>query len=124
MVWGKHKKNRTSLLVQLANMEEHPENVSINRLILIKGTPFENNTAVDDFDFVRTIAVARIMMLKFMISLSTGREKMSAELQALCFMAGANSLFYGTKLLTIANMEQHEDVALFERLNIKAMEVN
>ncbi len=117
---GESVRDRASLLVQLANMGTPPESVPINRLIPIKGTPLENNDQVDDFDFLRTIAVARIMMPKSMVRLSAGRETMNEQLQALCFMAGANSIFYGDKLLTTPNADQVTDKELFERLNITA----
>jgi len=115
---GETERDRASMLAQLANMLTPPESVPINRLIPIKGTPLGDNKPVDDFDFVRTIAVARIMMPKSMVRLSAGRENMSSELQALCFMAGANSIFYGAKLLTSPNADQDDDNALFERLNL------
>ncbi|GAA5104268.1 biotin synthase BioB [Wohlfahrtiimonas larvae] len=115
---GETRRDRASMLTQLANMLTPPESVPINRLIPIKGTPLGDNKPVDDFDFVRTIAVARIMMPKSMVRLSAGRENMSSELQALCFMAGANSIFYGAKLLTSPNADQDDDNALFERLNL------
>ncbi|GGZ77258.1 biotin synthase [Ignatzschineria indica] len=117
---GESVRDRASLLVQLANMGTPPESVPINRLIPIAGTPFEENQRVDDFDFLRTIAVARIMMPKSMVRLSAGRETMSEELQALCFMAGANSIFYGDKLLTTPNADQITDKELFEKLDITA----
>lgn len=115
---GETERDRASMLTQLANMLTPPESVPINRLIPIQGTPLGDNKPVDDFDFVRTIAVARIMMPKSMVRLSAGRENMSSELQALCFMAGANSIFYGAKLLTSPNADQDDDNALFERLNL------
>lgn len=117
---GEELKDRASLLVQLANMDKAPESVPINRLIPIKGTPLGENEPVDDFDFIRTIAVARIMMPESMVRLSAGRETMSPELQALCFMAGANSIFYGAKLLTSPNADKDDDNALFERLDLTA----
>lgn len=115
---GETQRDRASMLAQLANMLTPPESVPINRLVPIQGTPLASNKPVDDFDFVRTIAVARIMMPKSMVRLSAGRESMSSELQALCFMAGANSLFYGAKLLTSPNADKNDDNALFERLNL------
>lgn len=119
---GETERDRASMLTQLANMLTPPESVPINRLIPIQGTPLGDNKPVDDFDFVRTIAVARIMMPKSMVRLSAGRENMSSELQALCFMAGANSIFYGAKLLTSPNADQDDDNALFERLNLTPAE--
>ena len=117
---GESVRDRASLLVQLANMGTPPESVPINRLIPIEGTPFEGNQRVDDFDFLRTIAVARIMMPKSMVRLSAGRETMSEELQALCFMSGANSIFYGDKLLTTPNADQITDKELFAKLDLTA----
>ena len=117
---GESVRDRASLLAQLANMGTPPESVPINRLIPIAGTPFEGNQRVDDFDFLRTIAVARIMMPKSMVRLSAGRETMSEELQALCFMSGANSIFYGDKLLTTPNADQITDQELFEKLDLTA----
>ncbi len=117
---GESVRDRASLLVQLANMETPPESVPINRLIPIDGTPLAGTKAVDDFDFLRTIAVARIMMPQSMVRLSAGRETMNDQLQALCFMAGANSIFYGDKLLTTPNADQGGDMALFDRLDIIA----
>ncbi len=119
---GETQRDRASMLTQLANMLTPPESVPINRLVPIQGTPLANNKPVDDFDFVRTIAVARIMMPKSMVRLSAGRESMSSELQALCFMAGANSLFYGAKLLTSPNADKDDDNALFDRLNLTPAE--
>lgn len=95
--------DRAGLLVQLANLSPQPESVPINMLVKVKGTPLENEAEVDPFDFVRIIAVARIMMPASHVRLSAGREKMNDQMQALCFMAGANSIFYGCKLLTTAN---------------------
>ncbi len=119
---GETERDRASMLTQLANMLTPPESVPINRLIPIQGTPLGDNDPVDDFDFVRTIAVARIMMPKSMVRLSAGRENMSSELQALCFMAGANSIFYGAKLLTSPNADQDDDNALFQRLDLTPAE--
>lgn len=119
---GETQRDRASMLTQLANMLTPPESVPINRLVPIQGTPLADNKPVDDFDFVRTIAVARIMMPKSMVRLSAGRESMSSELQALCFMAGANSLFYGAKLLTSPNADKDDDNALFDRLNLTPAE--
>ncbi|MDT9587679.1 MAG: biotin synthase BioB [Candidatus Arsenophonus melophagi] len=110
--------DRVALLVQLANLPQVPESIPINMLIKIKGTPLENNEDVDPFDFIRTIAVARIMMPTSFVRLSAGREQMNDQMQALCFMAGANSLFYGCKLLTASNPSQDKDQELFSKLNI------
>lgn len=110
--------DRAALLLQLANLFQAPESVPINMLIKVKGTPLENNENLDPFDFIRTIAVARLMMPTSFIRLSAGREQMNEQMQALCFMAGANSLFYGCKLLTAINPKQDKDQQLFRKLNI------
>ncbi|MGB0893577.1 MAG: biotin synthase BioB [Parashewanella sp.] len=116
---GEEAKDRAGLLQQLANMPKQPESVPINMLVKVAGTPFENLDDLDPFEFVRTIAVARIMMPFSHVRLSAGREKMTDELQAMCFFAGANSIFYGCKLLTTANPEENHDVQLFKRLGIR-----
>ncbi|MBT0501646.1 biotin synthase BioB [Morganella morganii subsp. morganii] len=116
---GEVVRDRAAMLVQLANLPKAPESVPINMLAKIKGTPFEDNEEVDPFDFVRTIAVARIMMPTSHVRLSAGREMMNEQTQALCFMAGANSIFYGCKLLTTTNPEENTDIALFKKLGIK-----
>ena len=108
--------DRINFLLELANMETHPDSVPINQLIPIKGTPLENAQAIDEIDFVRTIAVARISMPKSVVRLSAGRENMSDSLQALCFFAGANSIFYGDKLLTASNSKKCRDHILLETL--------
>ncbi len=115
---GEDAKDRAGLLVNLANLEKHPESVPINMLVKVQGTPLENVEDLDPIEFVRTIAVARIMMPHSHVRLSAGREKMSDEMQALCFFAGANSIFYGDKLLTTANPEANQDLQLFRRLGI------
>ena len=120
---GESREDRAGLLAQLANLEAHPESVPINRLVRVKGTPLDGAAELDPFEFVRTIAVARILMPRSMVRLSAGRETMSDELQALCFLAGANSIFYGEKLLTTGNPEVEADRRLFERLGIKPMRV-
>lgn len=117
---GETKQDRISFLHQLANMEQPPESVPINRLIAIKGTPLEDQKELDSFEFIRTIATARILMPKSHVRLSAGRESMTDELQALCFMAGANSIFLGDKLLTADNPSEDKDLALMERLGLKA----
>ena len=117
---GETRAARISLLAELANMEMPPESVPINNLIPMPGTPMENAPPIDPFEFVRMIAVARICMPESMVRLSAGRQKMNDELQALCFFAGANSIFYGDKLLTGSNPEATRDMALFERLGIVA----
>lgn len=119
---GETNDDRINMLVFLANLEEPPESVPINRLIKIPGTPLENQDPVDPFDFVRTIALARIIMPKSYVRLSAGRESMSDELQALCFMAGANSIFYGEKLLTTDNPIPEKDNRLFKRLGLEKLQ--
>ena len=114
------REQRAGLLQALANLPEHPESVPINRLVAVPGTPLANAEALDPFEFVRTIAIARILMPSSYVRLSAGRESMSDELQALCFLAGANSIFYGEKLLTTANPAVEQDRALFARLGIHA----
>lgn len=115
---GESAQDRAGLLMQLANLPEHPQSVPINMLVKVKGTPMENVDDLEPFDFVRTIAVARIMMPASHVRLSAGREDMNEQMQALCFMAGANSIFYGCKLLTTSNPDTHEDVLLFKKLGI------
>ena len=116
---GETNEDRMSMLVVLANMDIPPESVPINQLIPIPGTPLEKQHPVDGFDFVRTIAVARILMPDSYVRLSAGREQMSDELQALCFMAGVNSIFYGNKLLTADNATPDRDASLFMRMGLK-----
>ncbi len=106
---GEEVKDRAAMLVQLANLPQPPESVPINMLAKIKGTPLADNEDVDPFDFIRTIAVARIMMPRSYVRLSAGREQMSEQTQAFCFMAGANSIFYGCKLLTTTNPTEDKD---------------
>ncbi|MBV2209123.1 MAG: biotin synthase BioB [Thermomonas sp.] len=120
---GETRRQRAGLLVTLANLPAHPDSVPINRLVAVKGTPLANAPALDPFEFVRTIAVARILMPKSMVRLSAGRETMSDELQALCFTAGANSIFHGEKLLTTGNPDTEYDRALFQRLGLRPMSV-
>ncbi len=120
---GETVRDRAGMLMTLANMAEHPESVPINMLVKVEGTPFAENGAVEPLDFVRTIAVARVLMPKAAVRLSAGREEMSDEMQALCFLAGANSIFYGEKLLTTPNPEVNEDKKLFEKLGITALAV-
>ncbi|CAL4322074.1 Biotin synthase [Buchnera aphidicola (Eriosoma grossulariae)] len=110
--------DRLQLLITLSNLEKPPESIPINMLIKIKGTPLENVNEVDPFDFVKIIALTRIMMPKSYIRLSAGREKMNQQTQAMCFMAGANSIFYGCKLLTASNPEEKNDLELFKKLNL------
>lgn len=118
---GETRAVRASLLAQLANMNPPPESVPINHLVPIPGTPLANVPPLDPFEFVRTIAVARIAMPRSYVRLSAGRQEMSDELQALCFLAGANSIFYGDKLLTTGNPEAGRDEALFARLGLHAV---
>ncbi|AFP84487.1 biotin synthase BioB [secondary endosymbiont of Ctenarytaina eucalypti] len=115
---GEEVSDRAALLVQLANLPTPPESVPINMLVKVQGTPFAHNKDVDPFDFISTIAVARIMMPRSHVRLSAGREKMNEQTQALCFMAGANSIFYGCKLLTTPNPNEDLDMALFRKLGI------
>jgi biotin synthase len=117
---GETMTDRAKLLLTLANLPEHPESVPINQLVQVPGTPLQGAAPVDPFDFVRTIAVARILMPRSHVRLSAGRTEMSDELQALCFMAGANSIFYGEKLLTTGNPDVERDQKLFARLGLKA----
>lgn len=118
---GESREQRAGLLQVLANMEPPPESVPINRLVQVPGTPLHGTAALDPFEFVRTIAVARIVMPQSMVRLSAGRQEMSDELQALCFLAGANSIFYGEKLLTTGNPDVEADQALFARLGLVPM---
>lgn len=116
---GESGSDRAGLLMVLANMEKPPESVPINMLVKVPGTPFENLDDMDPLEFVRCIAVARILMPASHVRLSAGRETMSDELQAMCFFAGANSIFYGEKLLTTANPVAEADMKLFGRLGIQ-----
>jgi biotin synthase len=111
------------MLVTLANLDEHPESVPINMLIAIPGTPLENAERIDPIDFVRTIAVARILMPKSFVRLSAGRTDMSDEMQALCFFAGANSIFVGETLLTADNPGEDKDSLLFAKLGLAPLEL-
>ncbi|HPE59590.1 MAG: biotin synthase BioB [Thiothrix sp.] len=115
---GETRRDRARLLQQLANLKVHPESVPINELVRIEGTPMADNPKLDALEFVRTIAVARIMMPASYVRLSAGRTEMSDEVQAWCFFAGANSIFYGERLLTTDNPGQNHDTALFARLGI------
>jgi biotin synthase len=117
---GESLSDRAELLRTLANLPEHPESVPINQLVPVPGTPLEGSAGVDPFDFVRTIAVARVLMPHAQVRLSAGRGAMSDELQALCFLAGANSIFYGDKLLTTGNPDVERDRRLFARLGLNA----
>ncbi|WP_221797824.1 biotin synthase BioB [Oceanobacter mangrovi] len=117
---GESQRDRAGLLRQLANLPQHPDSVPINQLVKVSGTPLENAEAVDPLDFIRTIAVARILMPKSHVRLSAGREEMSDEMQAMCFFAGANSIFYGECLLTTPNPAANKDQQLFRRLGINS----
>lgn len=115
---GETANDRAGLLQELANMPQHPDSVPINMLVRVEGTPLANTEDLDPLDFIRTIAVARIMMPKSHVRLSAGREEMSEEMQAMAYFAGANSIFYGEKLLTTPNPAANKDLALFARLGI------
>jgi biotin synthase len=115
---GEKLEDRAKMLIVLANLPNHPQSVPINMLVKVAGTPMENIKELDQFDFIRTIAVARIMMPKSVVRLSAGRENMNEQTQALCFLAGANSIFYGEKLLTTSNPEMERDQKLFAKLGI------
>ena len=122
---GRIAAQRAGLIAQLANLDPHPESVPINHLVQVAGTPlherFGGDAAIDPLDFVRTVAVARITMPKAMVRLSAGRREMGEAVQALCFLAGANSIFYGDKLLTTGNPDVDADRALFAKLGLTAM---
>jgi len=120
---GETRAHRIGLLLALATLPAHPDSVPINKLVQVAGTPLHGSAELDPFEFVRMIAVARIAMPRSMVRLSAGREAMSDELQALCFLAGANSIFYGEKLLTTGNPESERDLALFARLGLQPMPV-
>lgn len=121
---GESANDRAGLLVELANLPTHPESVPINMLVKVKGTPLETVDDVEPFDFIRLIAIARIMMPQSAVRLSAGRENMNEQMQALCFMAGANSVFYGCKLLTTPNTSEDKDMMLFKKLGINSQEVS
>ncbi|OPH55769.1 biotin synthase BioB [Vibrio campbellii] len=121
---GESANDRAGLLVELANLPVHPESVPINMLVKVKGTPLEEVDDVEPFDFIRLIAIARIMMPQSAVRLSAGRENMNEQMQALCFMAGANSVFYGCKLLTTPNPSEDKDMMLFNKLGINSQEVS
>ena len=115
---GESRADRASFLRELANQDPHPESVPINQLVRVEGTPLAGAQDLDPFEFVRTIAVARLLMPASHVRLSAGREQMNDELQALCFLAGANSIFYGERLLTTDNPDTDHDRRLFERLGL------
>jgi biotin synthase len=119
---GETRADRIGMIAALACLPVHPESVPINMLVRVAGTPLAEASPLDRFEFVRTIAVARITMPRSMVRLSAGREEMSEETQALCFLAGANSIFYGPKLLTTANPERDRDRVLMEKLGLSPMQ--
>ncbi len=117
---GEQREDRAKMLIVLANLPKQPQSVPINMLVKVKGTPLEKVEDLDQFEFIRTIAIARIMMPHSAVRLSAGRENMNEQTQALCFLAGANSIFYGEKLLTTGNPEAEKDRELFKKLGIEA----
>ena len=116
---GESIKDRAAMLEVLAAMDPHPESVPINALVAVKGTPLENRPPIDPLELVRMVAAARITMPKARVRLSAGRASLTREAQALCFIAGANSIFYGEKLLTTSNNDAAEDRAMIEALGLK-----
>lgn len=118
---GEENIDRLKLIEVLCNMEEQPESVPMNKLVKIEGTPYSDNENVDNFDFIRVIAIARITMPKTYVRLSAGRDTMNDEMQALCFFAGANSIFYGDELLTTKNSSINHDKSLLDKLRIETM---
>lgn len=118
---GESRTARAGLIAQLANLDPYPESVPINNLVQVEGTPLYGTPALDPLEFVRTVAAARITMPKAMVRLSAGRQQMSEAVQALCFLAGANSIFYGEKLLTTGNPDTEKDQALFAKLGLRAL---
>ncbi|MDT8283552.1 MAG: biotin synthase BioB, partial [Gammaproteobacteria bacterium] len=121
---GEQQTDRVSFLQQLANLPQHPQSVPINMLVQVEGTPLHGVEEIEPLQFVRTIAVARILMPKSYVRLSAGRTEMSDEIQALCFFAGANSIFYGDKLLTTGNPDENHDQQLFDKLGINKSHSN
>jgi len=123
---GESRRHRAGLVAQLARMNPHPESVPVNMLVKVEGTPVADDAqfaeTLDNFEFIRTIAVARITMPGSHVRLSAGREAMSEEMQSLCFLAGANSIFYGEKLLTTGNQDAENDQQLFAKLGLRPME--
>ena len=117
---GESRLQRAGLIAQLANMDPYPESVPVNNLVQVEGTPLYGTDPIDPLEFVRTVAVARITMPKARVRLSAGRRQMGEVVQALCFVAGANSIFYGEKLLTTGNPEIDADRALLEKLGMQA----
>jgi biotin synthase len=121
---GEGIEDRVGLIAALANLPVHPESVPINMLVRVEGTPLAAEPRIDPLDFVRMIAVARITMPRSMVRLSAGREDMSDETQALCFLAGANSIFFGPKLLTTANPTRDRDMRLLDKLGLAPMQID
>ena len=115
---GETRHDRARLLQQLANLEEHPASVPINDLVQVKGTPLDGIDRLDSFEFIRTVAVARLLMPQSYVRLSAGRTEMNDEMQALCFLAGANSIFYGDRLLTTDNPVENHDNILLKKLGV------
>ncbi len=120
---GESRKDRASMLRELSNLPKHPDSVPINMLVQVEGTPLYGTEALDPFEFVRIIAVARILMPESNVRLSAGRTEMNDEMQSLCFLAGANSMFYGDRLLTTDNPDEGRDHRLFERLGMQFEQV-
>ena len=120
---GESRGQRAGLLQTLANLPEHPQSVPINQLVQVEGTPLAGTEVLDPFEFVRTIAVARLLMPASMVRLSAGRQQLGDGIQALCFLTGANSIFYGEKLLTTGNPDVADDRALFRRLDLHPLEI-
>ena len=120
---GESNLDRVGLLLQLANLSKAPESVPINMLVKVAGTPLEDSDPVDAFDYIRVIAVARIMMPTSYVRIAAGREQMNEQMQAMCFMAGANSIFYGCKLLTATNPDEDQDMKLIRKLGLKTQKV-
>jgi biotin synthase len=118
---GESRTQRAGLVAQLANLDPYPESVPINHLVQVEGTPLHGLEALDPLEFVRTIATARITMPRAYVRLSAGRQQMAEAVQALCFFAGANSIFYGDKLLTTGNPDVERDGALMDKLGIRAL---
>lgn len=118
---GESRNARAGLIAQLANLTPYPESVPVNKLVQVKGTPLYGTEDLDSFEFIRTIAAARITMPKAMVRLSAGRSEMSEAVQALCFLAGANSIFYGDKLLTTGNPEVEQDKIMFRKLGLQSL---
>ena len=119
---GESRRDRAALIAQLASLDPYPESVPINALVRVAGTPLENAEPLDPLEFVRTIAAARICMPKAWVRLSAGRESMPEAVQALCFLAGANSIFYGERLLTTGNPETAADRRLLAKLGLEPLE--